>query len=116
MAPKLKGQPPIQTPINQNRIGTLFVGSNSITAEIEILSSSAKGVIVAQGANFGGWALFVNDGHLKYVYNFLGLHVYEVEAPNVLSQGKHEVKMESNMMAEALEKVALSRYWLMGKR
>ena len=38
--------------------------------------------------------MFVNDGHLKYVYNFLGLQVYEVEAPNVLSQGKHEVKME----------------------
>ncbi len=38
--------------------------------------------------------MFVQDGHLKYVYNFLGLGVYKIEASNVLSQGKHEVKME----------------------
>jgi arylsulfatase A-like enzyme len=68
--------------------------SHSITADIDIPPGTAKGVIVALGANFGGWALFVQDGHLKYVYNFLGLGVYKIEASNVLSQGKHEVKME----------------------
>ena len=80
--------------LTESSVVNLKNKSHSITADIEILSSDAKGVIVAQGANFGGWALFVHDGHLKYVYNFLGLSVYKIEASNVLSMGKHVVKME----------------------
>ena len=38
-------------------------------------------MIVAQGANFGGWAIYAHEGKLKYIYNFLGLDMYEVEAP-----------------------------------
>jgi hypothetical protein len=30
-------------------------------------------VLLAQGARFGGHALYVKDGTLKYVYNFVGL-------------------------------------------
>ncbi len=80
--------------LTESSVVNLKNKSHSITADIEIPPGDAKGVIVAQGANFGGWALCVHDGHLKYVYNFLGLSVYGIEAPNVLSQGKHEVKME----------------------
>ena len=32
-----------------------------------------QGVIVAQGSRFGGYSLFVKDGKLTYVYNFLGI-------------------------------------------
>ena len=39
----------------------------------------ATGVIVAQGGNFGGWAIYAHEGKLKYFYNFLGLELYEVE-------------------------------------
>jgi arylsulfatase len=68
--------------------------SHSVTAEIEVPPTGAEGVIVAQGANFGGWALYMHGGRLKYIYNFLGLSIYTVEAPSVLSAGKHEVSME----------------------
>jgi hypothetical protein len=30
-------------------------------------------VIVAQGSRFGGYSLFVKDGTLTYVYNFIGI-------------------------------------------
>ena len=33
----------------------------------------AQGVIFAQGSRFGGYSLFVKDGKLTYVYNFLGI-------------------------------------------
>ena len=33
----------------------------------------SQGVIFAQGSRFGGHALFVKDGKLTYVYNFLGI-------------------------------------------
>ena len=80
--------------LNDSSVINLKNKSHSVTAEVEIPSVDSKGVIVAQGANFGGWALYVRAGKLKYVYNFLGLALYEVEAPSVLSAGKHEIKME----------------------
>ena len=90
--------------------------SHSITASVEISSGVAKGVIAAQGANFGGWALYARDGRLKYVYNFLGLSTYAVEAPNILSAGKHEVKMEFKYDGGGLGKGGVCLYWLTDKR
>lgn len=67
--------------------------SYSITAEIEVPESGAEGVIIAQGANFGGWALYAHQGQLKYVYNFLGLATYFVTAPGIMLSGRHRVRM-----------------------
>ena len=41
-------------------------------AEVEF-TRDAEGVIFAQGSRFGGHALFIKDGTLTYVYNFLGI-------------------------------------------
>ena len=41
-------------------------------AEVE-LTPRPQGVIFAHGSRFGGHALFVKDGQLTYVYNFLGI-------------------------------------------
>jgi len=68
--------------------------SHSVTAEVEIDQPGVTGVIVAQGANFGGWALYAHEGKLKYVYNFIGMQTYEVEASEALPVGKHQVRME----------------------
>src|SRR5678815_1366535 len=40
--------------------------SHSVTAELEIPSSGAKGVIAAHGGHMGGWSLYVHDEALKY--------------------------------------------------
>ena len=29
-------------------------------------------MIIAQGGRFGGWTLYVKDGVLKYVHNYVG--------------------------------------------
>jgi arylsulfatase A-like enzyme len=68
--------------------------SHSITAEVEIEKTGVKGVIVAQGADFGGWALYAHEGKLKYVYNLIGIQFYEVEAPETLPVGNYQVRME----------------------
>ena len=70
--------------------------SHSITADVEIEKSGVKGVIVAQGADFGGWALYAHKGKLKYVYNLIGIQFYEVEAPELLPEGKYQVRMKFN--------------------
>ncbi len=46
--------------------------SYTIAAELRIETPEAGGVLIAQGARFGGHALYVKDGKLKYVYNWAG--------------------------------------------
>lgn len=46
--------------------------SYKIVANTDI-SAQAQGVIFAHGSRFGGHVLFIKDGRLHYVYNFLGI-------------------------------------------
>jgi arylsulfatase len=80
--------------LNESGIVDIKNKSHSVTAEIEVPTQTAEGVIVAQGANFGGWALYAHEGKLKYCYNFCGLMLYTVESSEPLSPGKHEVRMD----------------------
>ena len=68
--------------------------SHSVTAEITVPQSGAEGVIVAQGANIGGWSLYAKNGKLKYCYNVIGVHQFYVVAGEPLSPGDHQVRME----------------------
>ena len=51
-------------------------------------------MIIAQGANIGGWSLYANKGKLKYCYNWGGLnHCYRrIRGP--AAGGEHQVRME----------------------
>lgn len=68
--------------------------SHSITAELTVPESGVKGTIIAQGGNFGGWALYAKDNKLKYVYNLLGLETFTVEAPDTLPSGLVQVHLD----------------------
>ena len=46
--------------------------SYAIRAEVEIPAGGAEGVIFAHGSRFGGHGLYMKDGRLHYVYNWLG--------------------------------------------
>jgi hypothetical protein len=46
--------------------------SFKIAADVDLRSPEAGGVVFAHGHHFGGHALYLKDGKLKYVYNFLG--------------------------------------------
>jgi arylsulfatase len=65
-----------------------------VTAEIEVPVSGAEGVIIAQGANIGGWSLYAKGGKLKYCYNLGGAQHFFVEAVSTLPAGEHQVRME----------------------
>jgi len=62
--------------------------SHTITAEVEIPSGDANGVILAQAGRFGGWSLYLKDGKATYTYNWLGLKEYTVAATTPLPAGK----------------------------
>ena len=58
--------------LTENSVINIKNKSYSVTAEVVVPKSGAKGVIIAQGGAFNGWSLYAKDGKLKYCYNFLG--------------------------------------------
>jgi arylsulfatase len=80
--------------LSENSVVSIKNKSFSITAEIELAGKPANGVIIAQGGRFGGWSVYARDGKLKFVYNVLGIHEFQIEATEMLPQGKHQVRME----------------------
>ena len=93
----IKGDTQILFPgmaMGENNVVDIKNKSYAVTSNVTIPEGGAKGVIVAQGANFGGWAIYAHEGKLKYIYNFLGLDMYEVESQDALPAGDHQVRME----------------------
>src|SRR6476620_8988012 len=58
-----------------------------MAAEVEVDTPEAGGVLISQGSRFGGHALYVKDGKLKYVYNFVGELVQVVESEETVPSG-----------------------------
>ena len=54
--------------------------SYTIAVEVDIQSNDAEGVLFAQGSRFGGHALYIKEGKLKYVYNWVGVLEQMVES------------------------------------
>jgi arylsulfatase A-like enzyme len=80
--------------LSENCVLSIKNKSHSVTAQIEVPQSGAEGVIIAQGANIGGWSLYAKNGKLKYCYNVVGVHHFFVEAAEALPAGEHQVRME----------------------
>lgn len=80
--------------LSENCVLNLKNKSHSVTAELEVPSSGAEGVIVAQGANIGGWSLYAKQGRLKYCYNLAGVQHFFVESTSALPPGPRQVRME----------------------
>jgi arylsulfatase A-like enzyme len=61
--------------------------SFAIRAEVEIPAGGAEGVIFAHGSRFGGHALYVKDGKLYYVYNWVGIVKQQVVSNTSVPSG-----------------------------
>jgi arylsulfatase len=61
--------------------------SFTVAVEVTIDTEEAGGVLFAQGARFGGHALYIKDRKLKYVYNFVGLQEQMVESTTEVPTG-----------------------------
>ena len=90
--------------------------SHAVTAEIEVPNSGAEGVIIAQGANIGGWSLYAKAGRLKYCYNVAGVNHYYVEAADLLPAGPHQVRMEFAYAGGGLGKGGQVTLYVDGKK
>jgi arylsulfatase A-like enzyme len=66
----------------------------SIEADVDIPAGGAEGVLMAQGGDAGGYAFFMKDGQLCFVYNYVGLDRFEMRAGDGLSEGRHALRYE----------------------
>jgi arylsulfatase len=80
--------------LSENCVVSIKNKSHAVTAEIVVPEKGAEGVIIAQGANIGGWSLYAKGGKLKYCYNLGGVQHFYVEATGPLPPGDHQVRME----------------------
>jgi arylsulfatase A-like enzyme len=70
-----------------NIIGKSF----SISAEVEIPSGGAEGMLNTIGGRFGGYGLYVLKGKPVFVYNFLGIERFRWEGKDALATGTHTI-------------------------
>jgi arylsulfatase len=69
--------------------------SHSVTAEVYVPDSGARGVIVNEGGITGGWVLYLKpDGRPAYHYNFLGMQRSTVVGADPVPMGTHQLRME----------------------
>ena len=63
--------------------------SFSVLAEVAVDSRDAKGVLFKHGAGHGGHVLFIQDGRLNYVYNFMGEFEQRMSSADPVPLGSH---------------------------
>ncbi|HZA10281.1 arylsulfatase [Mycobacterium sp.] len=63
--------------------------SFAVMAEVTMDTTGAEGVLFKQGGAHGGHVLFVQDGRLHYVYNFLGEQEQKLSSSGAVPLGKH---------------------------
>ena len=80
--------------LSENSVVSIKNKSFSVTADVEVGDRGAEGVLIAQGGRFGGWAFYVKDGRLKFVYNVLGIHEFATTADSPVPAGRHQLRVE----------------------
>jgi arylsulfatase A-like enzyme len=84
--------------------GTQMVPSNagpnvlnrphSITADVDIPAKGAEGALLSAGDVQGGFALYMQNGALHYVYNYVGSSFSHVESSGPVPAGRHKLRFE----------------------
>lgn len=102
--------------LSENSVLNLKNKSHSVTAAIVVPEKGAEGVIIAQGANIGGWSLYAKNGKLKYCYNWGGFKHFFVESSDPIPAGEHQVRMEFAYAGGGLGKGGRVTLFIDGKK
>ena len=68
--------------------------SLSVLAEVTVDTTGAEGVLFKQGGGHGGHVLFIQDGRLHYVYNFMGDEEQKLSVARRGSVGKAHLRRQ----------------------
>lgn len=69
---------PDTVPVPFNSVPRLLRRQHRVTAHLRVPEAGAEGVIIAEGSAFGGWSLFLKDGHAHYVHNCLRMSMHHL--------------------------------------
>ncbi len=72
---------------------------HSITADVEF-NENDEGVLISQGGIDGGYAFYVKDGKLQYIYNYVARNFYHVESTLPVPVGRHQLRYEFEVTGE----------------
>jgi arylsulfatase len=67
---------------------------HSITADVEIPEEGVEGVVFSHGGSDGGYSLYVKDGKLQYVHNYVASEYFHVESVDKVPAGRHQLRFE----------------------
>ena len=59
-----------------------------------IPAGGAEGVLLAQGGRTGGYAFFVKDQRLHFLYNFMGRDKFWLQSDETIPKGEVELRYE----------------------
>ena len=79
--------------VPENVAAKVLNRAHSITVDAE-LSDGDEGVLACHGSNVGGYVLFVQDGKLHYVHNYVGAEELVVSSDSPVPSGKHALRYE----------------------
>jgi arylsulfatase A-like enzyme len=65
-----------------------------ITADVEVPKGGAEGVLLSAGDVQGGYAFYIQNGRLRYTYNYVGISFYHVESNVGVPEGRHKLRFE----------------------
>jgi arylsulfatase A-like enzyme/uncharacterized membrane protein len=81
--------------VQRGMVPRTFGRSYAIEAELHVPDGGAEGVIVANGDEMGGYALWVDgEGRLRHSYSMLGVERYSQVATEALPAGDVTVRMQ----------------------
>ena len=66
--------------------------SNKVEMEVD-LPDNANGVLYALGGAGGGLTLYMNHGHLVYLYNMMIIEQYTARSAEPIAPGKHKIEV-----------------------
>ena len=102
--------------LSENCVLSIKNKSHSVSAAILVPQGGAEGVIIAQGADIGGWSLYAKGGKLKYCYNWGGFKHFMVEGATKMAAGEHQVRMEFAYIGGGLGKGGKVTLYVDGKK
>jgi arylsulfatase A-like enzyme len=73
---------------------TVLNRPHSITADVDIPKGGAEGALLSAGDVQGGFAFYVQNGKLHYVYNYVGSRFAHVESNVPVPGGRHKLRFE----------------------
>jgi arylsulfatase len=81
-------------PVPFNAGPRLLNRTHSITAEVDIPEGGAEGCLVSFGGVDGGYSLYMQEGKLQYVQNYVALEYLHVVASEPVTAGRHSLRFE----------------------